>query len=176
MPLRNKRFIVVLAIALAAVLIGTGLLLFGQDNKPAPVKTEYKDPWTGEVVSDPEGKTPDKFGTNSDQPIFLGLDKLLQHGLSYEQLKLAENAYYAYSKAHDSYVKEISIDVSRIDDRRRGSGDDITFTSSFPTKINRSEIVTTNLEYVGLSDLRLILTDGAGKMLYDSGQMRYAGE
>jgi hypothetical protein len=169
MPLQNKRTIVILAtiaIFLTALFCAAFLLL---SQRSEDSKREYQDPFSGEVVSDPPGKTPDKFGTSADLPLFLGFDDLIEHGLSEEQLYGLKTAFYNYSKTLSRPASEISIDVNNITDTKEERGGNQFFVSTFPVKFNRKDLYKARLEYTGLNDIRLYLYDNqAGRLLYDS--------
>lgn len=165
----NKRALVTLGAAFLVVAAVLAVIIFAVIDRPQDPKREYRDPFSGEVVSDPVGKTPDKFGTVDDLPLFLGFDDLIDHGLSQEQLQGLKTAFYNYSKTLEQPLKEISIDVKNIVDTKEERGNEQFFVSNFPVMLDRKDVYKAKIEYTGLNDIRLYIYDGQRRTLvYDS--------
>jgi hypothetical protein len=150
------------------LVIGVGLILAQRSSKKNSTATEYLDPYSHQVVSSPRGKTPDTYGTPSDRPLYLGFDKLIDHGMSFNQVNNLEVAFYQYSKI--KAIKEVSIDVDHVTTKYDPSDPSGNFLIFFKVMFNRKDINQAKVEYSGLDGVRLYLTEpGSGKLIFDSG-------
>lgn len=98
------------------ICIGVGVLILGvfaflqnssllQSNEP-PKQTEYVDPVSGEVIQDTEGKTPEQYGVDSAQPMFLGFGELLDRGMQLEDVDSVKVFLTDYVKKQMSEGKD----------------------------------------------------------------------
>ena len=166
----------------AFVLLFIGFVIFGlvssgknQDQQAARDTGDYYDPYSGETVSNPEGKSPEDFGKNSGL-VLLGLGGLLDHGLTQDQLDAYRTALSQYNTKNKDYVKEASIDVSSIERFEEETKTTITHGLKFSLIINRGEKkFTARIEYTGLSSIKLILInpDTSKKVFESSGESSY---
>jgi hypothetical protein len=129
---------------------------------------EYNDPYSHETVSSPPGKSPDTYGTAPDQPVYLGLDKLMDHGLSFDQLNNLKLAFKKFSDSRSERIKELSIDVDSITPHHDPKDPNSPFEVFFNVRVNRSDDYKARVEYFDISDIRLFLMDSSQKAVYDS--------
>jgi hypothetical protein len=147
-----------------------GIALFatnraGQNNKTG----EYLDPYSHQTVSNPPGKGPDTYGTQSDTPVYLGIEKLLDHGLSFDQLDNLKYAFYRYSLSRPNHIHEVSLDVDHITTKYNSSDPNAHYFIFFNVRFDRKNTYKAQVEYTGLNDVRLYLIDvRTNKVLYDS--------
>lgn len=166
MSTKQKIITVTAVVCIAAV---ATLVTFMDSRKSPPDINEYKDPLSGQTVSDPEGKSPESFGISDNQPIFLGFDALLKRGLTFEQLNNLKQAFYNYSESKPQPLDEISADISSIASHRGRSGDNIIFYLQFDVRFDRKETQKARVDYNGLNSIRLYISDASsGKVIYDS--------
>ena len=171
MQLRSRRQLVVLACV--AVLVVTGALILLMFNKNPQLKSRssdrYTDPLSHQTVSNPQGKTPDIYGSNSDTPVYLGFDKLIDHGLSFDQLNNIKTAFYSYSKKQGQPFKEISVDVDHISLEHDPKVHNSPLLMLFDVQFDRKEILKAKIDYSKLSSVRLYLINPANdQVVYDS--------
>jgi hypothetical protein len=165
-----------LVAAIVVVLILVGASFFGNKNKPQETKdittgeTDYVDPNSGDVVSNPEGKTPDKYGTVMDAPIFLGLGGLLDVGIAKDQTDDFKFAMYQYITSAKLKTKEVSINQQSIAVTPRDRESESTIeVVNFDIVLDRKDLYKVKMEYFDLDSIHLYIYDTAGKQLYDSG-------
>lgn len=165
------------------VMIGLGLALFifigflitSRSDKPetnSPKPNSYYDSRSGETVSDPAGKTPDRYGVVDGEPIYLGFSKLLDYGVTTSQLEGVKTGFYSYSQVNKLGIDEVSIDVASI---KAGDYDptvDTKQTLTFNVQFDRKTKYDAQVDYSGLHIVRLYLRSG-NKQIYDSGDMDF---
>lgn len=93
----------------------------------------YYDPYSGETIDYPTCKAPEVYGNSAAGTVFLGSSRLLDEGISLEQLKSYEYGAYQYFKGQSPKVTELSIDKSTIrytlhDPNSTEPRDNISFT------------------------------------------------
>ncbi len=168
-PVRNRR-VLILAAAIFVILVIVGLVLALRGGKKN--SNRYTDPFSHETVSNPPGKTPDTYGVPTGQPLFLGIDKLLDHGLTFEQLNALKDTFTAYAKTKTPPIQEISVDVDHITLQHNKSLPNAPFDMMFDVKFDRKDVVKAKVEYTDLIHIRLFLMDSAsGKTIFDSASL-----
>jgi hypothetical protein len=168
MRLVNRK---VLAFAVITLLIVSGLWLgfsHKKNGSQSGQSSTYTDPFSHETVSNPSGKAPDRYGTPANQPLFLGFDKLLTYGITFDQLNETKQAFYRYSTKQTPPIKQISIDVDHITTQHDQNVHNSPFVILFNVQFNRKTVNQAKLSYQGLSDIQLTLSKD-GKPVYDSG-------
>jgi hypothetical protein len=166
---RLRRY-VLLGLIIAVVAL---LWLIGASSRNDDTNTlqpnEYFDRRSGETVSDPGGKTPDTFGSAAGQPIYLGLGKLLDYGVTIGQLNATKEAFFSYSKTSNANIEEVSIDVASIMSLPSDpSSTQPKQTLTFNVQFDRDKTFDVRLDYFGVSSIRLYLKDTSGKLIFDS--------
>ena len=134
-------------------------------------QNSYTDPYSGETVDYPGGKGPDEYGNSAAGTVFLGSSRLLDEGISLEQLKSYEYAAYQYFKTLSPKVTEISLDKSTIkfklhDPNSANQRDNISFT----IVTNRTTKYNASLDTFDTSSIQLkIFSQENNSQVYDSG-------
>ncbi len=164
---RNKK----IGIAIGAfIVIGLIVLFVSFLGKETQNKTDvYYDPASKETIDDKADKTPEILEDNaSTEPVFLGFGKLIQYGLSQDQLTNLKIAFNTYLGKGDNGKKEVSVYVDSVTsnpiDRETGGNPSI----SFDTLIQRKEKLSAVVTYSGVADIQLKLNQGT-KLVFDSG-------
>lgn len=154
---RSKYLYIGLGIVVLISLVGF-FMLRGSDRAPDTPGTEYYDEASGETVSDPEGKSPEKFGTAQTGIVYLGFSKLVDHGITMNQLDALKTAFTLYSRERQEKISEVSIFVNTI---KRTPYDrdsaDPTRSITFDVKINRKDTYNATLQYISIRSAQLIL-------------------
>lgn len=132
---------------------------FRNNNQtPNTPGTEYYDEGSGETVSDPEGKSPEKFGTAQTGIVYLGFSRLSDHGITANQQDALKTAFTLYSRERPEKITEVSIFVNTI---KRTPYDrespDPTRSLTFDVKINRKDVYNATLQYISIRGAQLIL-------------------
>lgn len=110
----SKRNLIIIGSFFGAVIIILGVVGFVTQSRPnaaSPDEKGYVDPGSGEVIK--SDKSPQ--GTedaNKNAVIFPGFSKLLDRGLSTEQIQSIQSTIIAYSLQKNEKFKEVSLDVS----------------------------------------------------------------
>jgi hypothetical protein len=164
----NKKLIIIASIFTALIVLV--LILFGGSKKQANKPTSgYYDSFSHQTISNPPGETPETGGANSNNPIFLGIDKFLNYGVTSDQLNNIKFAFYGYSKSLPSPIKEISIDVDHISTQNIVSGDSSQYLVNFNVKFDREKVYQAKLDCSGISSVRLYLINSSTKkVIFDS--------
>lgn len=89
---KRLRTLIIIGFILLSVLIVGGIALITSNNSQnnQPAQTETTDPSSGDTVQNTEGKTPEKYGVNPNQPIYLGFSELLDRGMELEEVDNAK--------------------------------------------------------------------------------------
>lgn len=169
--LTPKRKIILLALALIGGIVVLSLVFKGSpDTTTTDGASEIYDPNSGDTISDPDDKTPDVYGTVSDAPVFLGLSKLLDAGLTLDQVNGFQYAFYHYGKNTKTALREVSVSVSTINvlphDRYSTSLSD---TMLFDVLVNKKNLYKVKLDFTGFTAIQIYLSNEAGEQFYDSG-------
>ena len=161
---QRKRVIILVVILLLVFVL---IFVFGNRKKPAGSYGEYYDPGSKETVSNPKGKSPENNGQADAaiQPVYLGTSKLLEFGVSTDQLRVFKQALSKYS----ANSKEFSIYVDTVNtvSVERGANAKITFD----LLVNRDKKVLATLEYYDATKIRLTISDRSGTKQFDSGEL-----
>ena len=169
MQLPNRR---VLAISLGVLVIIAGMVLIAQHNSKTPnagSAGEHVDQFSHEVVSNPPGKTPDTYGSEPNTPLYLGFDKLMNNGLSLDQMKNVEQAFYKYSLSLSKPLKQVSVGADDIKTSHDPSDPNSPFVILFNVQFDGKDIYPAKVQYIGLDDVRLfIMSADNSKVIYDS--------
>jgi hypothetical protein len=110
----SKRTIIIIGSVFALLIITLAVIGFTQKSSPTAVTPDeegYVDPGSGEVIK--SDKSPQ--GTEESREnamIFPGFSKLLERGLSAEQIQSIQSTIIAYSLEKNAGFKEVSLDVS----------------------------------------------------------------
>lgn len=113
MNLSKRNLIIIGSVfgVLIIVLCIIGFVMQSQSNQQTPDEAGYVDPGSGEIIK--SDKSPQ--GTddaNKNAVIYPGFSKLLDRGLSAEQIQLIQSAIIAYSLEKNEKFKEVSLDLS----------------------------------------------------------------
>lgn len=166
----KKRIISGAVVGLIIVLLVVGLVLAGHHKQKAkPNSGQFVDSFSHQTVSNPSGKSPDRFGVQANTPVYLGFDKLLNYGLGYGQLAGLKSAFYKYSLSLPKPLNLISIDVDNINTQHDSHSANSPFDIIFRVQFDEKNIYQAKAEYSGLSDIRLYLSDPSGEQVFDSG-------
>jgi hypothetical protein len=160
----NKRRLFVLIGGVLLIVIILLVLLVHPKKTQTPKTTTYTDPYSHETVTDVAGKAPDTYGSNPATPIYLGFDKLLDHGMTFDQEGNLKTAFDNFSKTRPKPISQVSIDVDNITAQR----DNSSFFLFFNVMVDRSDVFKAKVDYTGLSTIRLYLSDSKGNLVYDS--------
>jgi len=171
----NRKKILIISSVVVLVIIGAAVLLFSNHSSKSPGST-YVDPLSHQTVSSPPGKTPDTYGTVADQPLYLGFDRLLDHGLTLVQINNLKAAFYKYSLAQSPHLKEISIAVDNITTSYKQTAHSTVFYIYFNGRFDRAMPFNAKIQYNGIDDVRLFLSNNNNKQVFDSGIINYSGE
>ncbi len=161
----NKRRLLIILGVILLLVIGVVALLSKPPKKPStPQITTYTDPYSHETVTDVAGKAPDTYGSTATTPIYLGFDKLLDHGMTFDQVGNLKVAFDNFSKKQPKPIQQVSIDVDHITAEHDTSG----FFLFFNVMADRQYVYKAKVDYTGLSAIRLYLSDSKGNLTYDS--------
>lgn len=162
----NKIYVVLVCFTL--LLIISGFLMFGYSNSNKSNEGEYYDPLSKQTVSDPPGKTPENFGGAAYDPLFLGFDKLIDRGLSSDQMNILDIHMKNFLYEQSPPAKEVSLEVDSIKSQKN-SGERPTFYISFNIRTDRKNDFNARLEYSDISTVRLLVySKETGKLVFDS--------
>lgn len=155
----NKKNLLIAATVV--FLLTFSVLIFLNSKEADTVETnEYYDHASGETVSDPEGKTPEKFGVNDPRPLYLGFSNLLETGISKYQVEATEIGFDLFAEQQNNTVKEVSIFVDTINRESFDSDSPNRVRRvSFDVLINRKDTYQATLEYTNITSVELILRD-----------------
>ncbi len=160
----NKNKIVLVSLALLPIIISLVIFIFISSRSPSSSPTEYLDPGSGETVSAPKNKTPEKFGAETQGPLFLGFSKLIDSGLTAEQLELTKTIMSRFSVTGSRYITELSVSVKTTDQDISDDGINLTFDLT----ANRTDKYLCTISYSGLSEVRVVIKDKDAKQVFDS--------
>jgi hypothetical protein len=136
-----------------------------QNTSTEPNQNEFVDPATGQTILNPEGKSPENYGTNPDTPIFIGFSNLLQYGARQSTVDNTKSFLNDYANQritnNEERITEISIVVGTI----RHTIDNAANTSSytFDIIVNRDQNYNVKVTMRGVSSTTASLFDTASK-------------
>lgn len=172
---KAKKILVIVAGVVCVVLLVYVASRGGNQNPVTPsvglTDNSYYDPYSGETVDYPGGKAPDVYGNTAPELVFLGSSRLLDEGISLEQLKSYEYGAYQHFKGQSPKVTELSIDRSTVkftlhDQNSTEPRDNISFT----LVANRTTKYKASLDCIGASSIQLKLYNiENNSQVFDSG-------
>jgi hypothetical protein len=169
---KNLRWIYIggaMLFVLVSVVIYLAVTRTGQKGQVANSTNTYYDPRSKETVSDPAGKTPENYGVNPDQPIYLGFSRLITVGVTKYQVSATESALYQYSKLSKKNAKEVSITVDSVTVAAADPKNPNIQTVLFDVTFDRTTTYKARLECFDLTSVKLHLLDAkTGSPVYDS--------
>lgn len=167
--------------AIAAALIGVVLLLLTgviislrqsfSNNKSGTAKTMItQDKTSGESFVQQEGVTQEQQTIGSNNPIFAGFSKLIDYGLTTDQVRALEQALQKYPAFANNNI-QISLAVNDITRGARENSDPLyRFNILSHIVVNQTTTYRIKFYYSGTSEVQLILYDATGNIkLFDSG-------
>lgn len=165
----NKRFdriiMIVLFIIISLVLLFFIVFSSNKKSKDGAVG-EYYDPGSGETVSDPKDRAPEKVGQTSPEITYLGISKLLDAGVTEFQLDSFRLALNMFSGTNNYFIKEASVTVSSITSEQIQEGD-FYRVIKFELVVNRNTNYNAELYLESLSNVKLKLIEN-DKLVFDS--------
>ncbi len=166
---RNKK----IGIAIGAfIIIGLIVLFVSFLGKETQNKTDvYYDPASKETIDDKADKTPEILEDNaSTEPVFLGFGKLIEYGLSQDQLTNLKTAFNTYLGKGNNGKREVSLYVDSISSYKVNDVPDSDFGLSFDVIIDRKTKLSAIMYQLKVSDIQLKLNkEGSDKAIFDSG-------
>lgn len=160
-PNRNK--VILIAIIILPVFIS--LAVFFMANRSSNSNSEeYLDPGSGETISTPKDKAPELFGVKNLGPLYLGFSKLLDAGLTNDQLKLVKVIFGRFAVADGRKLTELSITTKTIDTEVGEEAIKITFELT----ADRKNKYQCTINYTGLDDAWVVVVDKDDKLIFDS--------
>jgi len=171
-PNNRRRFIFIIGLALLAILALTFLLLAHSSKPPKKQSSSYVDPLSHETISNPAGVSPEIYGSNKNTPLYLGFDKLLNYGLTFDQVSSLEAAFYNYTKAQTPALKQVSVAVDTITPQHDPNDPNSPFLLLFNVGFGGKTIYKASVNYsnLDLQSVQLTLMASTGrKVIYASG-------
>lgn len=162
---RRQQILLVGGIVLATVIITVLVLLLGT-NKKSGTNTEQYDPNSGETYSTITGKSPETYGQDTQQPTYLGIDKLVDRGLSLGQIKSLQSGYTEFINQNKIKVSIVSVKIATITKNPHSPTDPALAVITYETVFDNKTTYKTQVEYKGLSYIKLSLSDTSGKQLF----------
>lgn len=174
MDLSNRKKLIII-IVLVVVIIG--IIFLGNRNNGSKTNDitsgqgQYYDSNSGETVSNPSGKTADNYGAVADAPIFLGDGKILDYGITLDEVKDMQYSVYQYFKSKGQKVSEVSVVAKSISAVPHDPNSANTYdTINFDIVVDRKTKYKVKMNYFDLVSIQLFIYDEkGGTQLYDSG-------
>jgi hypothetical protein len=151
---RKRIIIIITIIALFIILIGIIFAINSgniNSTKDPSITNIYVDPGSGETVYSTPNKTSEKAGGSS--VVILGLSKLLDIGITSNQIIKLRTYFSNYASAQNPKITEISITVASI--KRTINNGEVTL--DFTITINRGSTMNAKIIYNNINDLNLKL-------------------
>lgn len=109
---RLRNFIILGFIGAAILIVGIFALFQNNgDNQAQPDQTEWTDSASGDTVQDTQDKTPEKYGVDPNQPVYLGFVELLDRGMLLEEV---DNAKVFLTDFVNKEIKEGKPKITRL--------------------------------------------------------------
>ena len=147
MEQNRLRIIIITSFVLLSLAIVGIIALFTNSSSQQtnnPNQTERIDPGSGEEVVNTEGKTPEKYGVNPNEPSFLGLVGLVDRGMTLSDVDDVKAFWNDYANQQlvegKEKINEISITVDSIEHVIDSAAHTETFR--MPLTINRERQYT----------------------------------
>ena len=166
---KTRRMLIIGGIVvLAAMLSLSAVFLLGGKKQSSQSET-YQDPYSGEVISNPANKTPETFGGDPNQAVFPGISKLLDYGVTTGQLTTLK-AYLEQPEQvnQNGRPKVISTVVDTIQSQPYDPNSTAPAAVTFDVVYDNTSRYHARMEYSGLADIRLVLTDNNSRVVFDS--------
>ncbi len=163
--------LVVLVVALGLVVLLISLRS-NLNDRSTENTDEYLDPHSGETVSNPPGKSPEVYGTDESQPVYLGFSKLLNVGITALQIEVLKDSIDTFAQQeYGKHASEVSIDVSTITQSEfdRDSEDTSRYVA-FDVIIDRGDRFQATFYQTSLRGGKLTLHK-ANSLVFDSGDI-----
>ncbi|HEV7951855.1 MAG TPA: hypothetical protein VGO98_00565 [Candidatus Saccharimonadales bacterium] len=144
----SKRSLIIIGSIFGLFIVTLAIIGFVTQSKPdstAPDEQGYVDPGSGEVIK--SDKSPQ--GTEESQKnaiIFPGFSKLIDRGLSPEQVQSVQATFISYSLEKNKQFKEVSLQVDSIR-HILPKGSSRTHILTFDITTNRTDKYYTTVEY-----------------------------
>jgi hypothetical protein len=166
---KQQRLLIILGfIILSLMIVGIMVLIFNasqQNTSTEPNQNEFVDPATGQTILNPDGKSPENYGTNPDTPVFVGFSNLLRFGArqgTVDNTKSFLNDYANQRIANDEErITEISIVVASIQHTIDSSANTSTYT--FEIIVNRGQNYNVRVTMQGVSSMTASLFSSDSK-------------
>lgn len=159
MNAKQQRLLIIVGfVILSLMIIGIMVFIFNASQSQTstePNQNEFIDPATGETILNPDGKSPETFGTNPDAPIFVGFSNLLQFGARQTVVENTKSFLNDYANERITKNEERITEVSIVVDSIQHTIDNAANTSSytFDIVINRSENYSMKLMIQGVRSM-----------------------
>lgn len=170
MEQKKIRFFIIIGIAVLVVL-GIAVTLLFQQQKPTHtipteqelVGTEQQDPVSGETYYS-GGTINSTVEDSSIEPLYLGFSKLINLGLSQEQITSTKNTISSYMRDEDLPKELVSIykDSATSSTTKLASGNQTTI--SFKIQLNKEKDLLVELKDITVSNIRVVLKDNSGEV------------
>lgn len=129
-------------------------------------QTQYTDPVSGEVVSNPSGKAPEAV-SGYNGVTFLGFDRLIDYGISSDQLTSIKGYLENYKDvATGNKITQISLDATSL--KQSINADSGTKLVTVRIVVNKSIEQTLELSYQGIEDMTVTVYDKDHVKIYSS--------
>ena len=122
-------------------------------------ESSYKDPLSGETVTNVKGKTPENYDGAKNEVTYLGVSKLIDAGMTQTQLENLKIIVGQFSKDKNLSITELSVDVANITSFNENDQNGL----DFPVKINRSTTYSTSVRFIDFSDITVSFTSNGVK-------------
>jgi hypothetical protein len=159
-PTIPTSYIIIGFAVMSLVIIGILVLFYAVNGNKTPQTSDakqnsYTDPGSGETVDTPDGKTPETYGVNPDQPIYLGFVRLFDVGFSSDQVDSLKAAFLDYTTAQKAAEKitEVSITTATIRQTLGANGNKYSFDLTMNKKKKYHAVVAST----GISSIKLDL-------------------
>lgn len=153
----NSRKKVVITLLVIAVLVVVTAIAIVTKKQGEDELGEYYDPGSGETVSNPKNREPEKYGTIGPDITLLGTTRLLDIGVTKYQIDGLRSALLSYSDRREGRpISEASVNTSTIKSEilNNAEADRIV---RFELTINRTEKYDAELSLIGIKSARLRL-------------------
>lgn len=154
--------VAVFIIAVVAVIITQHV----SDNQ-AGHDTRTYDKYSHQTVSNIKGKTPETYGTTSNEPLYLGFTKLLEHGLTQAQVNTIQFALSTYGKQAEKSLTAVSVDIDSYKNLGAVDNNPAYGHSSFNVAYNYKDVYPVKLQYNGLDAVTIQIFDKSGAQVYN---------
>jgi len=173
----RKKFIVIIIVLFIVISIITIIVaIVNQNNNEQigsnepPKQTTSVDEVTGETIIETEGKVPE--GVANDGVIILGFSKLIDYGLSSNQVSQVKNAMVFYTRERLSNVKRISLDFSTAKMSVDQESGNKKITADIVIDNERRQLIS--MTYVSINDMWVqIFNKETNQELYNSSLHEY---